>query len=124
MTETNSDTDQENLTSPLQQITFLLRKYKLVEGLVNLQESPDLSLSESTVLKQNLTELTDYLNQLHPADIAFVLEALPLEDRLLIWSLVKAELDGLGHGEDRFRASVKLSRRWKSGWAAPWASAQ
>ncbi len=108
MTETNSDIDQENLTSPLQQITFLLRKYKLVEGLVNLQESPDLSLSESAVLKQNLTELTDYLNQLHPADIAFVLEALPLEDRLLIWSLVKAELDGevLLETSDSVRATL------------------
>ena len=37
---------------------------------------------------------------------------------------VDAELNGLGHVSQGFRASVKLWRRWKSGWAAPWASAQ
>ena len=35
---------------------------------------------------------------------------------------VDAELEGLAHGG--LRISVKLSRRWKSGWAAAWASAQ
>jgi magnesium transporter len=34
------------------------------------------------------------LETLHPADIAFILEALPLEDRLYVWDLVKAERDG------------------------------
>jgi magnesium transporter len=93
MTETNNS-DQEDSQTPLQQITFLLRKYKLVEGLVNLQDSPDLSLSESAVQKKNLSELQDFLDQLHPADIAHILEALPLEDRLLIWSMIKSDRDG------------------------------
>lgn len=93
MTETNNN-DQENSQTPLQQITFLLRKYKLVEGLVNLQDSPDLSLSESVVQKNNLSELQSLLDQLHPADIAHILEALPLEDRLLIWSMIKSDRDG------------------------------
>ncbi|MBX3618028.1 magnesium transporter [Nitrosomonas sp.] len=93
MTETNNN-DQENLQTPLQQITFLLRKYKLVEGLVNLQDSPDLSLGESVVQKNNLSELQTLLDQLHPADIAHILEALPLEDRLLIWSMIKSDRDG------------------------------
>jgi len=31
---------------------------------------------------------------MHPADIAFVLEALPVEERLAVWDLVKAERDG------------------------------
>jgi magnesium transporter len=34
------------------------------------------------------------LDRLHPADIAFVLEALPLEERLAVWNLVKADRDG------------------------------
>lgn len=93
MTETNNN-DQEDLQTPLQQITFLLRKYKLVEGLVNLQDSPDLALSESVVQKKNLSELQSLLDQLHPADIAHILEALPLEDRLLIWSMIKSDRDG------------------------------
>ncbi len=34
------------------------------------------------------------LDELHPADIAYILEALPRDDRLLVWELVKAERDG------------------------------
>jgi magnesium transporter len=108
MTETNNNNDQENSPPPLQQIIYLLRKYKLVEGLVDLQDNPDQSLSESVVQKQNLAELQEFLNQLHPADIAHILEALPLEDRLLIWSMVKAEHDGevLLETSDAVRATL------------------
>src|SRR6267142_2561169 len=34
------------------------------------------------------------LDALHPADIAYILEALPLEARLAVWNLVKADRDG------------------------------
>ncbi len=34
------------------------------------------------------------LDRLHPADIAYILEALPLEERLAVWGLVKADRDG------------------------------
>ena len=34
------------------------------------------------------------LDTLHPADIAYLLEALPLEERLAVWNLVKADRDG------------------------------
>src|SRR5690349_3441703 len=34
------------------------------------------------------------LDALHPADIAYMLEALPLEERLAVWELVKADRDG------------------------------
>jgi magnesium transporter len=34
------------------------------------------------------------LDALHAADIAYVLEALPLEERLAVWNLVKADRDG------------------------------
>lgn len=39
-------------------------------------------------------ELRDVLEPLHPADIAWVLEALPLDDRLAVWNQVKSESDG------------------------------
>ncbi len=39
-------------------------------------------------------ELRARLDALHPADIAFVLEALPHEERLAVWDLVKADRDG------------------------------
>jgi magnesium transporter len=39
-------------------------------------------------------ELRGRLDPLHPADIAYLLEALPLEERLAVWNLVKADRDG------------------------------
>src|SRR5690242_586269 len=39
-------------------------------------------------------ELRARLDALHPADIAFMLEALPHEERLAVWDLVKADRDG------------------------------
>ena len=39
-------------------------------------------------------ELRARLDRLHPADIAAILEALPLEERLSVWELVKADRDG------------------------------
>jgi magnesium transporter len=39
-------------------------------------------------------ELQQLLDELHPADIAFVLEALPLDERLAVWQRVKADRDG------------------------------
>ena len=39
-------------------------------------------------------ELRGKLDPLHPADIAFILEALPPEERLAVWDLVKADRDG------------------------------
>src|SRR3954467_11892309 len=39
-------------------------------------------------------ELRTKLDGLHPADIAFLLEALPLDERLAVWNLVKADRDG------------------------------
>src|SRR5919199_3363977 len=39
-------------------------------------------------------ELRARLDALHPADIAYILEALPLDERLAVWDLVKADRDG------------------------------
>ncbi|MBC6963182.1 MAG: magnesium transporter, partial [Nitrosomonas sp.] len=90
MTEEN----HENLEDKLQKVIYLLQKYKLVEGFVRLQDTPEPELIESIIQKQNLSNLRQVLDKLHPADIAHILEALPLEDRLIIWGLVKAEQDG------------------------------
>ena len=43
---------------------------------------------------QQIGELRATLDELHAADIAYILEALPRDDRLLVWELVKAERDG------------------------------
>lgn len=94
MTENSTDNKDEDLQTQLQRIIYLLRKYKLVEGFVNLQKTTNQEVAESPIQRQNLEELKQLLDKLHPADIAYILEALPLEERLIIWNLVKTEYDG------------------------------
>ncbi len=78
----------------LQQVVGLLRKHQLVKSLGSRQEMPHHQLVESLLDKKNLAELQQKLDHLHPADIAYVLEALPLAERLAVWDLVKADRDG------------------------------
>ncbi|HEY0268286.1 MAG TPA: magnesium transporter, partial [Methyloradius sp.] len=85
---------KESLQQSLQQVITLLNKHKLVENLVHKQDMPKHQLVETLVHKQNLVELQKKLDALHPADVAYILEALPLEQRLDVWELVKAERDG------------------------------
>lgn len=94
MAETEERQSQDSVRQSLQQIIDLLRKQRLVEELVGKQEMPRHNLVESLVHKQNLAELQKRLDELHPADVASLLEALPLDDRLQVWDLVKAERDG------------------------------
>jgi magnesium transporter len=85
---------QESVQDSLHQIIELLEKQRLVEELVHRQEGPRHDLVESLVHKQHLVELQKRLDSLHPADIAYILEALPLSQRLRVWDLVKADRDG------------------------------
>lgn len=85
---------KESLQESLQQVITLLNKHRLVEELVHKQDMPRHDLVETLVHKQNLVELQKKLDELHPADVAYILESLPLEQRLEVWELVKAERDG------------------------------
>src|SRR3989344_564525 len=78
----------------LEQVIELLHRHELVENLVHRQESPRHELVETLVHRQHLTELQQLLDRLHSADIAYILEALPRDQRLVVWDLVKAERDG------------------------------
>src|SRR5437667_5372339 len=60
----------------------------------NLRVVQELLGHEKPLARQYLVELRGRLDALHAADIAYVLEALPLEERLLVWDLVKADRDG------------------------------
>lgn len=53
------------------------------------QERKDLRVGEEV-----RTLLRDTLSGLHPADIAYILEALPLDERLIVWDCVRAGRDG------------------------------
>ncbi len=94
MAEDRENRISEQPEDSIRQVMDLIARHRLVENLVHKQDMPRHELVESLVHKQNLAELQKKLDQLHPADVAYILEALPLEDRLLVWDLVKAERDG------------------------------
>jgi magnesium transporter len=83
----------------LTEVTTLLRKHRLVEGLVREQtghppSAAHTELAETAVYKDSKAALQRELDRLHPADIAYILEALPLDERLYVWDLVRASRDG------------------------------
>lgn len=98
MTETNQEHHYtDNVQDHLKQVESLLHKHALLEEVVHRQELPREdrhALLDTLVHKQHIAELRRKLDSLHPADIAYILEALPIEQRLLIWDLVKSERDG------------------------------
>ncbi|QKE62818.1 magnesium transporter [Aquipseudomonas campi] len=94
MTEVEAKKPQESMQDRLAQVVELLHRHKLVEGLAHRQEGQHRDLVENLVHRQNLAELQRKLDELHSADVAHILEALPLNERLTVWQLVKAERDG------------------------------
>ncbi|MEK6593766.1 MAG: magnesium transporter, partial [Pseudomonadota bacterium] len=86
--------NRPNVQDSLERVTELLHKHELVENLVHRQEGPRQDLVETLVHKLHLVELQKLLDPLHPADVAYILEALPLQERLIVWDLVKADRDG------------------------------
>ena len=84
----------DDLDSHVREVQHLLARHKLVEDLVHRQEMPKHELVESLVHKQHIQELTHKLDSLHSADVAHILEAVPVDERLFVWDLVKAERDG------------------------------
>ena len=77
MTDTGPRRPTDRLHDQLDTVVELLRRH----------DDDGLTASAKSVLCEQLDEL-------HPADIAFVLESLPLDDRLAVWQLVKAGRDG------------------------------
>ena len=79
-------------------ISALLDKHELVEQIVHAQQMPNHELVEDLVHRQSLTDLKNrlqfLLEDMHAADVARILEALPPERRLRVWDFVKAERDG------------------------------
>jgi magnesium transporter len=90
--------DPEAAQNALAEVQQLLRQYELVTTVTEREsfgEPEDRhTLVAQLTQRQELARLRARLNQLHPADIAYLLEALPLTERLLVWDLVRAERDG------------------------------
>lgn len=90
--------DPEDAQRSLNEVQGLLARYELVLEQAH-HESEGLpperrAAVEQVAIGQHLSHLRSRLDPLHPADIAYILEALPRDQRLLVWDLVKAERDG------------------------------
>ena len=94
MVDTEDIRHSEDVQQNLRQVQALLARHRVVEGLVHRQEMPRHELVENLLHKQHVAELRGKLDALHPADVAFILEALPLDERLFVWDLVKTDRDG------------------------------
>ena len=90
MTDTSQKKELEDLQEILRELRALLRR------LQDLEEPPARNdvVGAPAAAGPLLDVLRARLDALHLADVAFVLEALPLEERLIVWDLVKAERDG------------------------------
>jgi len=80
----------EDLKADLREVQEILGRYRPVER----PEMQEREAGQSLVDEQNAAELSAKLDSMHPADIAYVLESLPREERLAVWNLVKAGRNG------------------------------
>jgi len=87
--------DPEDAQLALNQVQELLRRQQLVEDLVHRQEAGDerADLVEGLLHRQHDAEIKTLVDDLHPADIAFILESLPKPERQAVWRLVSSEHD-------------------------------
>jgi magnesium transporter len=85
---------QSSVSENLQQVVDLVNKCAALEAASHDQDPPKHQFIEQLALRESRAELQKTLDELHPADVAHILEALPLDQRLVVWNLVKPERDG------------------------------
>jgi magnesium transporter len=90
-----SVSSEARLQQSLAVITRLLERHQVLETLTQKQEGPRKDLLEHLQHRQNLAELQKHLRVMHAADIAHVLEAMPLEHRAIVWAQVPDEQAGM-----------------------------
>jgi magnesium transporter len=83
-----------NLRETLDEIAALLERHRVLESLVQRQDTPHRDVLESLQRRQNIVDTQRRVRALHPADLAFILEALPYDDRLVIWHDLAARQAG------------------------------
>lgn len=88
MTDSDNKKPQERLQDHFSQVADSLQQ------LQRLDEEQGVQRAEGSPQAELLEQLRERLDNLHSADIADILESLPLEERLTLWQLVHAEHDG------------------------------
>ena len=85
---------KESLNDLIEQIDELLESSEFSENSNENSVDEKHALIKNLVSKRNISSLESLLDDLHPADIADILESLPVQKRLVLWDLVKSENEG------------------------------
>ena len=85
---------KESLNDLIEQIDELLESSEFSENSNDNSVDEKYVLIKNLVSKKNISSLESLLDDLHPADIADILESLPVQKRLVLWDLVKSENEG------------------------------
>jgi magnesium transporter len=83
---------RSRLQEDLQQVIELLRRHET--EFEHAQHPEDAPQAAPAAGEPALVALHAKLDAMHPADVAHILEALPLEERLIVWDLVRQDRDG------------------------------
>lgn len=76
---------REALREGLRAVTELLDKQEVLDALAHRQEGPKRELLEELQHRQSLAALRHRVRDLHPADLAYIVEALPSTRRVLVF---------------------------------------
>ena len=87
-------TELEQLQRYQREVQELLRRRRLLTSLAEEAGDSGRASDVPVALRRIDADLGDKLERMHPADVASILEALPLEERLALWNLVKPESEG------------------------------
>jgi magnesium transporter len=84
---------EEELQESLALVTEALERHRVLEQLAVRQEATEekREVLQSLAHRQNVVELRHRLRPLHPADLAYILEMLPPEDRRTVWCELEPE---------------------------------
>lgn len=82
------------LDHQLKEIISLLEKQRIETTLVQRGPSINHELIAAMLQNQHQSRLQEKLILLHPADCAFILESLPLDERQIVWNAIKSSYDG------------------------------
>ena len=81
------------LHAKLAAVVELLRLYRSASSEQHDDQGHPLGIDQA-IIDDSLDKLRDQLEGLHPADAAYILESLPLDDRLTVWHRVTSDRDG------------------------------
>lgn len=82
--------DPEDAQLALQQVQGILKRPDVADALEALEHA---DLGEAALPEPFAAELRAAVNELHPSDIAFILESLPEPERQIVWDQVHADHD-------------------------------